>query len=162
MAHLNNFDANQVDPSVALEPIPAGRYAAVITESEFKPTKSGAGKYLQLTMQILDGEHKGRLVWARLNLENANATTVKIARGELSAICRAVGVMQPRDSIELHNIPLEITVGLKRRDDNGELTNVIKGYSRKGAPGIAANGAAGPRLAVAGAGSASGAPPWKR
>ena len=33
---------------------------------------------------------------------------VKIARGELSAICRAVGVMQPRDSVELHNVPLEI------------------------------------------------------
>ena len=98
MPSLNNFDANQVDPSVAFNPIPAGRYTAAITESELKPTKSLAGKYLQLTLQILDGEHKGRLVWARLNLENSNATTVKIARAELSAICRAAGVMQPRDS----------------------------------------------------------------
>ncbi len=158
MAHLS-FDANQVDPSVALEPIPAGRYAAVITDSEFKPTKSGAGKYLQLTLQILDGEHKGRLVWARLNLENPNATTVKIARGELSAICRAVGVMQPRDSIELHGVPLEITVGLKKRDDpphNGEFTNVIKGYARKGG---GANNAAPPRPAMA---TNGGTPPWKR
>jgi hypothetical protein len=159
MASLNNFDANQVDPSVALEPIPAGRYAAVITDSEYKPTKSGGGKYLQLTLQILDGEHKGRLLWARLNLENANATTVKIARGELSAICRAVGVMQPRDSIELHNVPLEVTVGLKKRDDNGEFTNVIKGYARKGAPGNSANGSMTPRPATAVAGST---PPWKR
>ncbi len=156
MASLNNFDATQVDPSVALEPIPAGRYAAVITDSEYKPTKSGAGKYLQLTLQILDGEHKGRLVWARLNLENANATTVKIARGELSAICRAVGVMQPRDSIELHNIPLEVTIGLKKRDDNGEFTNVIKGYARKGA---AQSGPTAPHTVTTGAGST---PPWKR
>ncbi len=29
MATLNNFDANQVDPSVALDPIPAGKYLAV-------------------------------------------------------------------------------------------------------------------------------------
>jgi len=159
MASLNNFDANQVDPSVALEPIPAGRYAAVITDSEYKPTKSGGGKYLQLTMQILDGEHKGRLLWARLNLENANATTVKIARGELSAICRAVGVMQPRDSIELHNIPLEVTVGLKKRDDNGEFTNVIKGYARKGAAGTASTSPTAPRPAMATNGST---PPWKR
>jgi hypothetical protein len=156
LASLNNFDANEVDPSVALEPIPAGRYAAVITDSEFKPTKSGAGRYLQFTLQILDGEHKGRLVWARLNLENPNATTVKIARGELSAICRAVGVMQPRDSIELHNIPLEITVGLKKRDDNGEFTNVIKGYARKGA---VLSGPTAPRTVTTGAGST---PPWKR
>jgi hypothetical protein len=158
MANLNNFDANNVDPSVALDPIPAGKYIAVITETEMKPTKAGGGKYLQATFQIIDGEYKGRLVWARLNLENKSEMTVKIARGELSAICRAVGVMAPKDSIELHNIPLEINVGLKKRDDNGEFTNVIKGYSKKGG-----SGAAGARVPVGvGSGSAGGTPPWKR
>jgi hypothetical protein len=154
MAHLNNFDANNVDPSVALDPIPAGKYLAVITESEMKPTKAGGGKYLQLTFQVIDGEHKGRLVWARLNLENKSEMTVKIARGELSAICRAVGVMAPKDSIELHGVPIEINVGLKRRDDTGELSNVVKGYSKKGGMATA------PR---APAGAAPGTtPPWKR
>ncbi|GJQ28388.1 MAG: hypothetical protein HBSAPP03_02720 [Phycisphaerae bacterium] len=158
MANLNNFDANNVDPSVALDPIPAGKYIAVITETEMKPTKAGGGKYLQLTFQIVDGDHKGRLVWARLNLENKSEMTVKIARGELSAICRAVGVMAPKDSVELHNIPLEINVGLKKRDDNGEFTNVIKGYGKKGC-----GGAAGARVPVGvGPGSLGGTPPWKR
>ena len=158
MATLNNFDANQVDPSVALDPLPAGKYLAVISESELKPTKTGGGKYLQLTFQIIDGEFKGRLVWARLNLENKSEMTVKIARGELSAICRAVGVMAPKDSVELHNIPLEINVGLKKRDDNGEFTNVIKGYGKKGG-----GGAAGARVPVGvGPGSLGGTPPWKR
>jgi len=159
MATLNNFDANQVDPSVALDPLPAGKYLAVVSESEFKPTKTGNGKYLQLTFQIIDGEFKGRLVWARLNLENQSEKTVKIARGELSALCRAVGVMQPKDSVELHNVPLEINVGLKKRDDNGEFTNVIKGYAKKG-------GAGSPVIARApvgvGPGSLGGTPPWKR
>ncbi len=155
MASLSNFDASQVDPSVALDPIPAGKYPAIITDSEFKPTKSGAGRYLQLTLQVLDGEHRGRLLWARLNLENPNATTVKIARGELSAICRAVGVLQPRDSVELHNIPLEVSVGLKRRDDNGEFTSVLKGYARRGGAAVAAQ----PQAAPSTSGSV---PPWKR
>jgi hypothetical protein len=154
MANLNNFDANQVDPSVALDPLPAGKYLAVISDSEYKPTKTGGGRYLQLTFQVIDGEHKGRLAWARLNLENKSEMTVKIARGELSAICRAVGVMQPKDSVELHNIPLEISVGLKKRDDNGEFTNVIKGYARKG-------GATSAPRAPAGVGP-GGTPPWKR
>ena len=157
MASLNNFDANQVDPSVALDPLPAGKYIAVVSESELKPTKAGGGKYLQLTFQIIEGEHKGRLVWARLNLENKSEMTVKIARGELSAVCRAVGVMQPRDSVELHNVPLEINVGLKKRDDNGEFTNVIKGYAKKGGSGGVTTA---PRPA-AGAGPGS-TPPWKR
>lgn len=131
MASLNNFDASQVEPSVALQPIPAGSYIAIITESESKATKAADGRYLQLTFQVIEGEHKGRLVWARLNLENKNQTAVEIARAELSAICRAVGVMKPNDSAALHNIPLKITVGLKRRDDTGELGNVIKGYARR-------------------------------
>ena len=156
MATLNNFDANQVDPSVALDPLPAGKYLAVISESELKPTKTGGGKYLQLTFQIIDGEFKGRLVWARLNLENKSEMTVKIARGELSAICRAIGVMQPKDSVELHNVPLEINVGLKKRDDNGEFTNVIKGYAKKGGGGSPVSG-----RAPAGVGP-GGTPPWKR
>lgn len=157
MATLNNFDANQVDPSVALDPLPAGKYTAVISDSEYKPTKSGGGKYLQLTLQVIDGEHKGRLVWARLNLENKSEMTVKIARGELSAVCRAVGVLQPKDSVELHNIPLEISVGLKKRDDNGEFTNVIKGYAKKGGNG----GVTTTPRSAAGAGPGS-TPPWKR
>jgi hypothetical protein len=160
MANLNNFDANQVDPSVALDPIPAGKYIAVVTDSELKPTKAGGGKYLQLTFQVVDGEHKGRLVWARLNLENKNEMTVKIARAELSAICRAVGVMAPKDSVELHNVPIEISVGLKKLDYNCEVTNVIKGYAKKGGNVGGGGGAAGAR-APAGVGPGS-TPPWKR
>src|SRR5690606_21521813 len=45
----------------------------------------------------------------------------------------AVGVMQPRDSVELHNIPLLITGKLNKREDTGELTNEIKGYEAKSA-----------------------------
>ena len=131
MADLANFNANEVDPTTTFDPIPAGKYLAAITESEMKDTKAGTGSYLQLTFTIIEGEHKNRILWARLNLNNANATAVKIARGELSAICHAVGVLQPRDSIELHNLPLLITVKCKKRDDTGEIVNEIKGYAKK-------------------------------
>ena len=133
MANLNGFNAHEVEPTSNFEPLPAGKYLAAITESEMKPTKNGSGSYLQLAFTILEGEFKNRVLWARLNLNNPNATAVKIARSELSAICHAVGVMQPRDSVELHNIPLLINVKLKKREDTGELTNEIKGYEPKGA-----------------------------
>jgi hypothetical protein len=120
MADLYGFNANDVDPTVEYEPIPAGKYLAMITESEMKPTKSGSGSYLQLTFQVLEGEYKGRFVWARLNLNNPNATAVQIARAELSAICRAVGIMTPSDSAQLHNLPLVITVKCKKREDTDE------------------------------------------
>ncbi len=131
MADLNGFNANEVEPNTAFEAIPAGKYLAAITESEMKPTKNGGGSYLQLTLTILEGEYKGRVVWARLNLVNPNQTAVKIAQGELSAVCRAVGVMTPKDSCELHNIPMLITVKVKKREDNGELSNEVKGFEPK-------------------------------
>jgi len=151
MPNLNGFNANDVDPAVGFDPIPAGKYLAAITESEMKDTKSGDGKYLQFTFQILEGEFKGRMLWSRLNLENANATTVKIARAELSAICRAVSVMAPKDSVELHNLPLLITVAQKKRQDTGEMGNVIKGYAKKDA--------AATRSPTAGG---NGKAPWQR
>ena len=131
MANLNGFNANEVDPMQDFEPIPAGKYLAVITESEFKPTKAGNGQYLELTFQVVEGEYKNRLLWARLNLDNPNELTVKIAKSELSSICRAVGIATPKDSVELHNLPLLITVKCKKRDDNGEMTNEISGYAKK-------------------------------
>ena len=150
MANLNGFDARTVEPVADFEPIPAGKYPAAITESEMKPTKAGTGQYLQLTFTILEGACKNRILWARLNLDNPNATAVKIAKAELSAICRAVGVMAPKDSQELHNLPLMITVKLKKRDDTGEMTNEVKGYAKKEAAG------AEPETA------SNDTPPWKR
>ena len=40
MANLNGFDANEVDPATSFDPIPAGKYLAVIAESEMKATKA--------------------------------------------------------------------------------------------------------------------------
>jgi len=151
MANLNGFDANKVEPSSNLDPIPAGKYIAVITASEMKPTKSGNGSFLELSLDVVDGDFKGRKLWSRLNLENPNATAVKIARSELSAICRAIGVLEPKDSCELHNIPLVVTVKQKTGDD-GEVRNEIKGYAKKEALTQPAK----PQQAQA------GAAPWKR
>ena len=150
MANLSGFDATQVDPAVDFEPIPAGKYLAIITESEMKPTKNGNGSFLELRFEILDGPHKGRLLWSRLNLNNPNELAVKIARAELSALCRSVGVVKPRDSAELHNLPLVITVKCKRRDDDGEIYNEIRGFAKK----EAATGQ--PQQQT------SNAPPWAR
>ena len=151
MADLNGFNANEVEPSASFEAIPAGKYLAAVTQSEMKPTKSGKGSYLELTFSVLDGEYRGRLLWARLNLANANQTTVKIAQGELSALCRAVGVLTPKDSCELHNIPLTINVKVKKHDDTGELTNEVKGFEPKTATSK-------PQQAP----QTSTTPPWRR
>jgi hypothetical protein len=153
MADLNGFNAHDVEPNAGFDPIPAGKYLAVITATVMKPTKNGKGEYLELELEVVEGPYKGRKVWDRLTLKHPNEQTVQIARGTLSAICHAIGVMKPKDSIELHNLPLVVSVALKKREDTGEPTNVIKGYAKREASA--------PPRAVATAASGS-TPPWKR
>lgn len=169
MANIADFDASQVEPSAGFEAFPSGKYVAAITASEMKPTKKGNGKYLQLTFQILDGQYKNRLLWVRLNLENQNAEAVKIARGELSAICRAVNVLKPGDSQALHNRPMIINVKCSKREDAGEITNEISSYkpldgSAAAAPTAAAAAAPAPAVAqpAGPAFTAGSTAPWKR
>lgn len=148
-----NFDAETVEPSVPFEAIPAGKYIAVITDSDMKDTRSGNGRYLQLEFEITNGEYKGRKVWTRLNLENANPEAVKYARADLAAICRAVNVLHPADSVDLHNIPLQITVRCRKNQDD-EMTNEVKSF----APIPSAT----PVPAPAPQSGTNSAPPWAR
>ena len=131
MADLRGFDANKVEPAVPFEAIPAGKYLAMLTASEMKPNKAGTGRFLELCFTITDGDQKGRTVWARLNLENPSELAARIAQSELSALCRAVGVLTPNDSVELHNLPLTIKVRCRKRPDTGEISNDIRGFERR-------------------------------
>lgn len=173
MADLRGFNAHTVEPNESFDPVPAGEYLCIITASDDKPTKSGNGSYLELEFEVIDGPYKGRKLWDRLNLANPNEMAVKIARATLSAICRAVGVMEPKDSGELHDLPLFVKVRLDKRSDTDEPSNVIKGYrGRQGSAldPVPAHGFAelrphsSPKLRDSGAQAqtATGGPPWKR
>ena len=102
MPLISGFDASAVEPSKGFELIPAGEYVAEIIKSEEKRTQSGDGSYLSLTWQISDGPMAKRQLWTNLNLDNPSAEAVNIAKAELSAICRAVGVLKPESSEQLH------------------------------------------------------------
>ena len=123
-----NFNAEEVEPSSSFDPIPAGWYTAIISASEMKATRDGYGEYLSLTLQVIDGQYENRLVFARLNLKNANDKAVAIAHKDLAAICRAVGVMSPQASEELHDIPLMIKVKVRAAQGEYEASNDIGGY----------------------------------
>ena len=143
MAGLDGFNANNVEPNQDYGLIPKGDYDAVIVESEKKKTKAGDGEYLNLKIQILNGEFQNRILWTVLNLWNKNEKAVQSARGDLSAICRAVSVLEPKDSSELHNKPLKISVAIKK-NGNDEDENRIVGYKARNAGPSAVSSAPGP------------------
>jgi hypothetical protein len=132
MANLGGFNAGDVPPMDNFDAIPAGLYKAIATASENKENKKGTGSYLQIAWEIIEGEFKGRKLWSRLNLQNQSAQAVGIAKKELSSICRAIGILVPVDSENLHNKPLILSVAIEKRADNGEMSNRIKGYAAVG------------------------------
>jgi hypothetical protein len=95
-----NFNATEVEPSAGFDVIPAGKYNAVISDSEMKDTRSGTGRYLQLEFEIIDGEFKNRKLWARLNLENPNPDAVRMDVRSLGHLPRGQRATQ-RVSLEL-------------------------------------------------------------
>ena len=122
----NQFDAATVE-TPSRDPLPAGEYIATVSDSAIKSNKAGTGEYLSLTFQIAEGEYEGRFVWANLNLVHPNEKAVQIARAELAGLCKAVDVLNPKDSADLHNKPVLIRVVVDK-DRDGNPRNVVKGF----------------------------------
>lgn len=136
MAQLN-FDSNGIDPTPRFDPIPAGDYPVIITTSEMKMTKDGAGQYLELHLEVQGGEFANRKLFDRLNLHNQNRQAVEIAQRQLSQICHAVGVLQVADSEQLHFKPLTAIVALRPARGEYAASNEIKGYKAGGGAPVA-------------------------
>lgn len=157
MAKLKStFNTADVEPLTSYDPIPAGKYLMVITDSEMKITRAGTGEYLQLVMQVIDGEHAGRRVWERLNLYNPNPTAVSMAEATLSGIARAVGVGSLDDSEALHDRPFIGEVKIVPANGQYDAKNEMCGYEPH-APAAPAAPAV-PAAAAAPAGQR----PWSR
>jgi len=133
MADLSGFDFDEIlqhcdEVLRSTELLPAGEYLAEIVESDYKQTRSGNGAYLELVFEIVDGEYKGRQLVERLNLENPNETTVRIAKGTLARILLALDLFAVADSEELHHKPMKIKVEVKA-DKSGSMQNRISKYA---------------------------------
>jgi len=131
-----NFDSTVIEPANGrFELLPVDDYLAVISESAMKDTKKimsngKPGKYLSFTFTVIEGDYKDRKVFVNLNLDNDNEKTVEIAQKDLSAICRATGILHPKDSSELHDKPIVISVGIRKGSNGYEDSNIVKKYSR--------------------------------
>jgi hypothetical protein len=175
MADLGGtFDATGVAPAEPRDVIPAGKYNVQIINSEMRDTKNGAGKYLWLELEILDGQFARQHMFDRLNLINQNQTAVEIAQRALSSICHAVGKLQVSNSEQLHFLPLTASVKVKPAQGEYAASNEIGGYSAAGGGGTvrpagvptatqaSRPGATVQTSAVAPAGGGGGVPPWRK
>lgn len=123
-----SFDASAVAPQITNGVLPAGTYLAHVTESDIRPLASGNGEGLKLTLEIIDGQYKGRRVWDNMNIQHTSETTQRIAQAQLSALCHAVNVIKLEDTSALHYKPVRIKVTVREAQGNYQESNNIKGY----------------------------------
>lgn len=141
--------------------LPVGEYIAEVTNSDYKVTKNGTGKYIELEFTILDGEHAGRKYWDRLNVMNENKQAQDIANATLKDILAAIGhTGNLRDTSNLHNKPLKMKISITTRKGSGEEQNSAR-YSGINKAGPTTRAAA-PQEASAPAAGGAKPKPWER
>ena len=74
------------------EPIPANSYTLKMTRCEEKATKKGDGAYLNVTFEVVEGDHSNRLVFEKFMIDHPSAKVVEIGRDRLNKFLRSVGV----------------------------------------------------------------------
>ncbi len=91
----DTFDATNVKPRQGFDIHPAGMFDFQISNTYIKPTASNDGG-----MFVVEFTTPAGRIENRYNLWNKSETAVKIAQGELSALCHATGVYRisfPKD-----------------------------------------------------------------
>jgi hypothetical protein len=165
MAFLNEeFNVDELPQGNGnFEPLPAGWYTGTISQAELKATKAGNGQYIKLRYDITGPTHQGRVVFANLNIKNANPKAEEIGRQQLGDIMRAIGLAKVTDTDQLIGGQIGIKLEVKQDAQYGA-SNEVKGF--KSVSGSAAPAAAvTPAKAFAPAAPAKparAAPPWAK
>lgn len=118
------------------DPLPPGDYTACVTSTDLKATKAGNGEYIELTIEIMDGDYSGRKIWERLNIKSHSDQAMQIARSQLNQLATALNQLPLKDTDQLLEIPFTLTLDIDRKDNT---RNRVMGYSpASSAPRVAA------------------------
>jgi hypothetical protein len=106
-----SFDLSSIDDFTQYErtageggskTLPVGFYRGIITRADMKDTKDNTGKYLDVEFDITSpDEFSNRKFWAKFNLVNKSAVTVKIAKEHLGELIKALGFAHSPNTDEL-------------------------------------------------------------
>ena len=109
------------------DPLPAGEYRVMITDSDVVVPKSGKGRMVKLTYECIDPDYQGRKVFDNIVVEHPSADAERIGKQKLNTIGSIVGVKVIKDTAQLHGKPLGLLLGVKTTAEFGT-QNIIKKY----------------------------------
>jgi hypothetical protein len=129
MAYID-YDASQAQPKADFALLPNGIYRAVATESDVKIAKTSGKAYYAYKFQIMEGVHKGRLLYQNFYVNSTNEIALAINKSNWEALVFAtVGPCIVQDTNDLLSKPLLIKVGVgKKEEASGDVKNEIKNF----------------------------------
>lgn len=97
----NGFDPSSAEAAQGFTPLPTDiAFHFEIGEADLVETTKG-GTMLKLRCNVLGPSHINRVVFANLNIQNANAQAEAIAASQLKMVCEALGIAKLEDTDEL-------------------------------------------------------------
>lgn len=112
MADLSGaYDPTGGEISKDRGPIPPGEYVVALAKCDQVQNKSGAGWHLAAEFEVKQGEHSGRRIWTRYNLENQSAQAKEIGWRDFNALKHACGRINVTNTDQLLGIPFVMRVG---------------------------------------------------
>jgi hypothetical protein len=112
------FNSQGIDPQYGggSPQLPLGKHPVVIIAIGAEADARRAGRISGTdAMDAIDGPAKGGQQIDRLNLQNKNADTVRIANQQLSAYCAVTGVFAFNATEELHGKPFVVEIAQDER-----------------------------------------------
>jgi len=110
------FDSrNHAPPS--RDPIPPSDQIVKIESVETKLNKAQTGQFLAVEVVVHEGPHRGRRIWANYTTEHSESDkAVEIGLGQISEMCRSVGIVGFDHERELAGLIGTVRVKLQKDD----------------------------------------------
>ena len=114
--------------------ISEGWHTVIARDTEIRVSRKG-DNYLQVELQLTDGDHSGARVWTNFNLWNSNPKAVEVSEARLSDFCRAIGIDAVQDSwSELCNRTLQAKITVRPGDGDYGPRNDVAGFKKADTP----------------------------
>lgn len=125
---INPISSNDLPENTSFEPVPAGKYIAIVDGVDLKRTKDQSGVYFKLSFKIAEGPYSGRKVFSNITYVNKSEKAEDIGRKDLRTLIACAGKNAIADTDDLLNARVELKLDI-RQDEGYEPTNDVKAYA---------------------------------
>ena len=129
---FDDFNPEENPEQGGFEPIPGGTYPVMVTEAFMEKFSEGRGEAYRLKLQILNGPCQNRILFVFMGVAHADehskpgmAMMVKIAKGMVTGLGKALGVQKIPSATFPVGRQLQVKVSCKKSKKTGELENNV-------------------------------------